>query len=287
MEIFVTFTRPNFNMKHFLALCFTFAWIFSFSQTDTIKLSTKKPHKIYLSWGYTRAWYSKSSIHFQNHSGKYNELRDKPDNYDFTIYNVTAGDRPDFDKLKDVINITIPQFVARGGLMLNNKWGVEINYDHTKYVVNDGQRMHIKGQIDGIAIDKDTTMGGNFLHFEHTDGANFWMINVIRKFDFYKPSKKIIASLVLKPGAGIVFPRTDVTIFGQRLNNDWHIAGWIVGVEGGLRVEFLKHGLFEFTGKGSYADYRRCLVLGKGNGNANHHFFTAQLTATVGYMFGI
>ncbi|MBX3164342.1 MAG: hypothetical protein KF900_07670 [Bacteroidetes bacterium] len=275
-------------MNYFLALCFTLVCTFSFSQTtDTLKLLKEKNGQVYLSWGYTRAWYSKSNIHFKNHSGKYNELRGMPDNYDFTIYNVTAGDRPDFDKLKDVINVTIPQFVFRVGYMFNSKWGIEMNYDHTKYVVTDGQRMRIKGEIDGVPIDKDTTMGGNFLHFEHTDGANFWMVNAVRKFELYKPSKKFIASAVVKSGAGIVFPRTDVTIFGQRLNNNWHIAGWIVGAEGGLRLEFLKHGLFEFTGKASYADYRRCLVLGKGNGNANHHFFTGQLTATIGYMFGI
>ena len=35
----------------------------------------------------------------------------------------------------------------------------------------------------------------------------------------------------------------------ERLNNKWHVAGWIVGVESGLRVEFLKHGVFEFVAK--------------------------------------
>jgi len=273
-------------MKYFSVVCFTFVCIFSFSQSDTIKISTKKNPKIYLSWGYTRAWYSKSSIHFADHSGKFNEHRGKPDNYDFTIYDATAKDRPDFDAIKDVINVTIPQFVGRVGYMFNSKWGIEMNYDHTKYVVTDGQRLHVKGEIDGVPIDKDITMGGNFLHFEHTDGANFWMMNAVRKFELYKPTKNFIASVVLKPGAGVVYPRTDVTIFGERLNNRWHAAGWIVGVESGLRIEFLQHGLFEFVGKGTFADYTNCLVLGKGNGKANHHFFAGQLTATIGYMFG-
>ena len=243
----------------------------AFGQNDPSK---KKNKQFYFSWGYTHAIYSKSTIHFKNTSNKFNEYRGKPDNYDFTIYNVTAKDRPDFDKIKDVINMTIPQFVGRVGYMFNKKWGIEMNYDHTKYVVDDWQRTHIKGQIDGVAIDKDTTMNPDrFLHFEHTDGANFWMLNAIRKFEFYQPTKNFCASVILKPGAGVVFPRTDVTIFGQELNNDWHVAGWIVGVESGLRIEFMKYGLFEFVGKGSYADYRRCFILGRGNGNANHHFF--------------
>lgn len=253
------------------------------SQSDSLKA---KKSKWYFSWGYTHAIYSKSTIHFKNTSGRFNEYRGLPDNYDFTIYNVKASDRPDFDKIRDVINVTIPQFVARLGYMFNDKWGIEMNYDHTKYVVNDWQRARIKGQIDGQTLDKDTTLNPDrFLHFEHTDGANFWMMNAVRKFNLYNPSKKFCASWVVKPGAGVVFPRTDVTIFGQQLNNNWHVAGWIIGVESGLRIEFLRNGFFEFVGKGSYADYIKCFVLGKGNGNARHQFFTGQLTGTLGLRF--
>ena len=271
-------------MRHIIfLLTLTFLSQTSFSQRDSLK---KKNRQFYFSWGYTKCAFSKSTIHFKNTSQKFNDYRGKPDNYDFTIYNASATDRPDFDKIKDVINMTIPQFVGRIGYMFNKKWGIEMNYDHAKYVVNDWQRVHIKGQIDGAPIDKDTTMDpNNFLHFEHTDGANFWMLNAVRKIEIYKPSKNFCASAVLKPGAGVVFPRTDVTIFGQELNNDWHVAGWIVGVEGGLRIEYLKHGLFELVGKGAYADYMRCFILGRGNGNANHHFFCAQLTATLGFRF--
>lgn len=265
-----------------LSMCFAYT---AFSQTDT--LPGKKKSHWYFSWGYTRAAYSKSTIHFKDVSGNYHDYTGKTANYDFTIYNVTAHDKPDFDKLPDVINITIPQYVGRLGYTFNDKWGIELNYDHTKYVVTDWQNARIKGQIDGQQIDGDTILNPDrFLHFEHTDGANFWMINAVRRWQLYTPSEKFKVAWVLKPGAGVVIPRTDVTIFGERLNNNWHLAGWIVGVESGLRVEFLRRGLFEFVAKGSYADYRQVLVLGKGNGSASHHFFTGQLTATLGFMFG-
>lgn len=270
-------------MRYFLLGTALLISAVAFGQKDSLK---KKNRQLYLSWGYTKALYSKSTIHFKNTSMTHNEYRGKPDNYDFKIYNAHASDRPDLNKIKDVINLTIPQFVGRVGYMWNEKWGIEMNYDHTKYIVNDWQTVHIKGQIDGMPVDKDTIMNPDrFLHFEHTDGANFWMLNAVRKWDLYKRSKNFCASAVLKPGAGVVFPRTDVTIFGQELNNDWHVAGWIVGVEGGLRLEFLKRGLFELVAKGSYADYRRCFILGRGNGNADHHFFTAQFTATLGLRF--
>lgn len=271
-------------MRCFSFIIFFSVYIASYSQSN---LTKNKHSYFYYTWGYTKAYYSKSTIHFVNTSNKYNAFRGLPDNYDFTINQVTASDRPDFDKIKDVVNNTIPQFVFRIGYMFNDKWGIEMNYDHTKYVVDNWQKTKITGQIDGLQLDKDTVLNPNsFLHFEHTDGANFWMINAVRKFHLYSPSSKFCFSWVLKPGAGIVFPRTDVTIFGQNLNNDWHIAGWIIGVESGLRLEFFKHGFFEFVGKTSYADYLYVFILGKGNGNANHHFFTQQLTATIGLKFG-
>lgn len=239
-------------------------------------------------WGYTRCWYSKSTIHFKDHSNKYYPETGRTHDYDFTIYDAKAKDRPDFDAIKDVVNITIPQFVIHAGYYFNNKKdiGIEINYDHAKYVVTNYQKVHVKGTFNGNYVDKDTILDpDNFLHFEHTDGANFWMINFLKRWKLYEPSKKFNVGYVVKPGAGIVYPRTDVTMFGTRLNNNWHVAGWIVGVESGLRIEFLKNGVFEFVAKGAYADYRKCLVLGKGNGSANHHFFAGQLTMTLGASF--
>jgi hypothetical protein len=258
-----------------------------FSQADTLKAKKKGKGMWYVTWGYTKAYYSKSTIHFKDLSGKYHPATGNNNYYDFTIYDVKAKDRPDYDKIRDVINVTIPQFVFRIGYSFNEKWGFELNYDHAKYVVTDYQKTHIKGQIFGQPVDKDTIMEpNNFLHFEHTDGANFWLFNAVRRWTLYRPSKSFRASWVLKPGAGFVYPRTDVRIFGEELNNNWHISGWIVSVESGLRLEFLGNGIFEFVGKGSYADYTKCLVLGKGNGSASHHFFCAQMTATIGFRFG-
>ena len=268
----------------FFLLIFTTATFSLFSQNDP---ETKKYKQWYFSWGYTKSIYSKSTIHFKNLSNKYNPETGRYDYYDFTLHNVTAHDRPDFDKIKDVINITIPQFVGRLGYTFNSKWGIELNYDHTKYVVDDWQNAKVTGQVNGKTIDGDSILNPyTFIHFEHTDGANFWMLNAVRRFELYNPSKNFCLSWVVKPGAGVVYPRTDVTLFGQELNNRWHIAGWIVGVETGLRLEFLKYGFFEFVTKGSYADYVKCLVLGKGNGTARHQFFTGQLTATLGFRFG-
>ncbi len=243
----------------------------------------------YLSWGYTRAWYSKSTIHLKDLSGTYYPETQRTHYYDFKIVDAKAHDKPDFKQIKDVINITIPQFVFRIGYYFKKRpdMGFELNHDHAKYVVTRYQTARIVGQIDGVAINKDTILNpDNFVHFEHTDGANFWMLNFLKRWQLYKTKSNFLnVSYVVKPGLGIVYPRTDVTIFSTRVNNRWHIAGWIVGAESGLKLDIYKHFMFEFTAKGSFADYRRVLVLGAGGGSAKHHFFTAQLIATLGFQF--
>lgn len=253
-----------------------------FLAQDTASHKAKK-RQWYFSWGYTRATYSKSTLHLKNNSNRYNVTTGRYDNYDFKVYRAKAHDRPDFDKLKDVRNITIPQFVCRLGYSFNEKTGIEINYDHTKYVVTDYQNVRVKGRFNDKWVNNDTILDpASFLHFEHTDGANFWMVNLVTRWNLLKPNKNFTASWVFKRGAGVVFPRTDVTLFGQRLNNDWKVAGWVAGIESGLRLEFFRYGFFEFVGKGVYADYVNAFVLGKGNGRASHHFWAAQVTATIG-----
>lgn len=252
-----------------------------------------KPQKkltFYGSWGYNRWTYTKSTIHFKN-AGEHAYTDPTHGPYDFTLYNAVAHDSPDFNQIagswSDVVNLTIPQFSVRVGFYMNNRndEGWEINYDHAKYVVDDNQKMHIKGTILGEKVDKDTVMQHDYFHFEHTDGANFWQLNYIKRWKVWaNASGKSNIGFIFKPGAGVVIPRTDCTIFGSRLNNRWHVAGFITGIETGMRAE-CNHWFLEFTGKVVYADYLWCFVHYQGNGNANHRFGAAGAILSLGYQF--
>ena len=138
--------------------------------------------------------------------------------------------------------------------------------------------------IYGVPINKDTLIDPNtFLHFEHTDGANFLMVNFIKKFQLFKTKRDHFnLSLITKCGAGTVIPRTDVRMFGNRINNKFHIAGVIVGLELGFRATFFKYAFIDLGGRGTYAYYINSLVQGKGNGRADHIFATFQTILTAG-----
>ena len=248
--------------------------------------SVKKHSTWFFSWGYTRAWYAKSTLHLTDLSSRYHTVSNTNHYYDLYFEKVTATDRPDFDKIRDVVNLTIPQFVFRLGCRLNAKWDFEFNYDHTKYIVNDYQSVRMHGQWFHKSIDTLIVLDPKkLLHFEHSDGANFALFNAVRKIPILKNIKTGTAEWVIKTGVGFVYPRTDITLFGERLNNKWHVAGVIAGLESGLRYDFFKRWRMECCAKTSYANYSSCLVVGAGSGTARHKLLSAQVIATLGYCF--
>jgi len=231
----------------------------------------------YFSWGYNRAWYSKSDIHFKN---------SKSDNYDFTLYKLTAQDRKSDYQDFWTKDLSIPQYVYRFGYYLNDKrnLGFEINFDHTKYVMDGNQVAHLKGTIRGVYYDTDTIVGPGLLKFEHTDGANFLLFNIMKRHYIFKSSnQKHWLSFVGKAGVGIVIPRSDVYLFGVEMNNKFHVAGYVTGIEIGLRYDLFKYFYVEPTIKGVFANYLNALTVG--TGKANHHFWAFETIGTFGFQF--
>lgn len=237
---------------------------------------------IYFQWGYNREWYTRSTIHFKMSNGN-----------NFVLHNVKAHDKPDIAAvIKTPGDISIPQYNYRIGFYINKKrtTSIELNFDHAKYVVTDGQRVHVTGTIDGKRADGDSIMDRyNFLHFEHTDGANWLHINYVKQKTIFTTTKKArpLVNLIWKAGAGINIPRTDFTWKGERLNNDFHVAGYNFGVEGGARLYVLKHLFLELTGKTGYVRYVNalaCTPTQKGN-RATHGFGYFETIGLLGYDF--
>ena len=80
-------------MKSIIITLLSVLSFFSFAQEPvaTATLSSKKQKgNFYFLWGYTRCKYSKSTIHFVDHSNKYYPETGRYHDYDFTIYDAQA-----------------------------------------------------------------------------------------------------------------------------------------------------------------------------------------------------
>ena len=238
----------------------------------------KEKGSFYFAWGYNKDWFSKSDIHFES-KGK--------DNYSFTILNVKAKDKPKLDHIFDT-NVSIPQYIYRFGYYLgkNKTLGIELSFDHAKFILVQDQVAHVKGNIRGQYVDKDTVLSNDFVKFEHTNGANFLMLSLMKRHTLLSSkSERHRLQGVIKPGIGIVIPQSDVSLFGHRQNNYYHIAGYIFGSEAGLRYEYGKH-LFGETGfKGTFANYTNVLTVD--DAKANHHFFCLEWLFSFGYQIAL
>ena len=82
---------------------------------------------------------------------------------------------------------------------------------------------------------------------------------------------------------GTVIPKTDVTFMGTRIDNKFHIAGFIVGEEIAIRYRIYKGLISEFSSKNAYANYFN--AIGVGTAKVSHSFFTTMLVLTLGYQF--
>lgn len=244
------------------------------------KKDTRWIKGMYLQWGYNTEWYTRSNLHFRMANG------DR-----FTVYKVKAHTREDYDAIfKKPTQISIPQYNYRIGFYLNTKRtkSIELNFDHAKYIVTDGQTARVKGTIGGVQVDADSVLTPtNFFHFEHTDGANFLHLNYVEQHSLKmkKDKSRDLFTYLWKAGAGINIPRTDFTWKGNRFNNDFHIAGYNISVEGALRYYPFRNFFFEGAAKTGYVRYINALAnttTNKGN-RASHGFGYFEVLMTVGY----
>jgi hypothetical protein len=239
----------------------------------------------YFYWGYNRANYSKSDVHFYG-----------PD-YDFTIYGVTAHDRPS-PLNKDYVSIkhfSVPQFNARAGYFVSDRWAVSFGEDHMKYVLDRNQYMLVSGLISSKASEKyagtylrqPMRMAEDFVQFEHTDGLNLFSLDVEHHLPLLRFfNQKIHAEWMMGAGGIFVIPRTDAKLFGVNSVNEYHLGGYCMNAKSAVSL-FWKNKLFVMAQIRAGYMTMRDLVLYSDNGTyASHNFSFGEYVFVVGTRFG-
>lgn len=238
---------------------------------------TKKgPGIFYFGMGFHRVFFTRSDIRFRD---------TRTANYDFILHKVKAKDDND---LSFGEGIDAPQYSYRLGVYFKKRSdiGIEFNFDHVKYIAVANQKLRVSGQINGTKIDKDTLLSPAFIEYEHTDGANYYLFNFLKRKTLAESrNEKHKLDLVLKPGIGFVLPRTDATVMGYNRNDKYHLAGYVVALDGGLRYEFFKNFYLEAGAKGAFANYRDILL--HREGRARQHWWSLQIIALAGFQFPI
>lgn len=284
-------------MKHpFLMVVLTFCAFsqYTFAQemaTTPEKYTAHNKGKFFIYWGGNRETYTKSDITF------------KGDNYNFTIDDVKAHDKPKGYHV-DYVNparMTIPQTNLRIGYFITDHYNVSIGVDHMKYVMTQDQTANVTGQIDlplaevgsihnGFYDNTPTVMSKDFLMFEHTDGLNYIHAQINRVDDISKlftigNTDIFQVNLTEGIGGGLLYPKTNATLLSKQRHDDFHVSGYGVSAQVGLNLTFFKHFFIQGELKGGYIDMQDIKTTSSNADSASQHFGFFQRMITVGGIF--
>jgi hypothetical protein len=239
---------------------------------EQYRKETSNKGQLYIYWGYNRAYFSKSNIHFTG-----------PD-YDITFYNLKAYDRPTKFSFSTYFNpqtLSIPQYNFHIGYFVTDRFHISIGTDHMKYVVDGNQKAVVSGvvsesvspQYAGTYFHDTIQLNPDILQFEHTNGLNLMTIDV----NYLQPVANIYRKKIwLKWNVGIggiwVVTKTDLKIFGDGIDNDFHIAGYSLSGKTGPRVEFWNWCFFSFEVKAGYMTLPVVLIHNEQPKLADHNF---------------
>jgi hypothetical protein len=268
----------------FLVLNITFA-------QEPIKKEKYTEHnkgKFYVFWGGNRESFSRSDIHFYG------------SNYDFTLHNVGADDKPKGWQI-DYVNparMTIPQTNFRMGYFINDHYNVSLGLDHMKYVMVQNQTVNITGTIDGnppfngTYTDDPIELTYAFLTFEHTDGLNYINSEFSRYDDLSKLFKikntdKFQINITEGLGAGVLLPKTNAKLFDKPRHDDFHLSGYGVSAKIGLNFTFFKHFFIETELKGGFITMNDIRTTYESSDRAEQKFFFLQRIIAFGGIFKI
>ena len=283
----MSFRFINIKTITSIALCSFFLTVNA--QEDTsIKLKKTNKGKLYAFWGWNEGWFTNSDIRFTGN------------NYDFTLQNVKSHDKQTdfgFDTYFNPSTITIPQTNFRIGYFVNDKYDISIGVDHMKYVMASIQNVKIDGKIDdgsefnNTYTNDDFLITQKFLQFEHTDGLNYLNAEITRNDDLFallnlkRISENIQINTLIGVGGGPLMPKSNVTLWNKKRNDEFHFAGYGFAGKVGLNLTLYKYFFIRTEFKGGFIDMPDIRTSSESSDRAEQHFFFTEFVTAFGFIY--
>ncbi len=269
------------NPNLLLAMLFLIFSLPTLAQPESKTQEKKALHgTFFFNWGYHRDAYTNSTIQFKDYATP------NITHYDFTFHHAKAHDQLDLDNFFNTAP-TVPQYILTGGYFFNDKndLGIEISWNHLKYVVTDNQVIHMTGTINETFYDLDTLVTPNFVHYEHTNGNNYLIVSLLKRIQLLSSENqqhKLSANFRLGPGLLIPKTYSTINVNTSPYSNDgpFRVSGWVVSVGAAVRYDFFKYFFFEPSVKGSFVNYTNVKLYG--DGRANQRFLSIQYILSLG-----
>ncbi|MUU79661.1 hypothetical protein GN138_14510 [Winogradskyella sp. HL2-2] len=275
-----------------LIIAFSISFLFVNAQnSEPTKYTANNKGKFFISWGGNRGSYSKSDIRF------------KGDDYDFTIEDATAKDKPKgwhIDYINPA-NMTIPQTNFKIGYFISDHYTISLGVDHMKYVMNRDRYRTVNGYIDLPDDEAGSVFNGTFnneillvsselLKFEHTDGLNYVHTEIARYDDISSlfgitNTDAFQINITEGLGAGMLYPKTNTTLLLKERYDDFHISGYGLSARIGLNFTFFKYFFIQLDAKGGYIDMNNIRTTRSSSDHAEQNFYFFERIFALGGIF--
>jgi hypothetical protein len=230
--------------------------------------------EFYFSWGYNKEWYTHSDV----------KVNQPALNNNYTLQSVHSHDHPGWDEGLFTSPISIPQYNYRLGFFFDRKKGLafEINFDHTKHIITDGQSIKLGGTLNGKQTDSTINFSeANGFYYYLNNGANFLLFNIVKRWNWSESKTGNFKIDALgKAGIGPLIPHVQNSFFGKENDPGFQIGGWNMGTEAAVRATFYKRIYLEFSNKLDYARYSNLKVY---QGTAKQAFGTYEMVLSLGF----
>ncbi|MEN9346939.1 MAG: hypothetical protein RLZZ77_450 [Bacteroidota bacterium] len=265
----------------------------AYTQSASSPFAQSRKGQFYIYWGYNRAYYDESDLHF------------KGDGYDFTLYNAKAEDMPERFTWKGYFNptrLSIPQFNFHLGYFINENTAISIGTDHMKYHLIQTQDVIIDGHIDeSYAPDSATAAEytgefdmermlytAKFMNFHHSNGFNFVRASIEKRANIWgSKNGQHLLNVTGAASVGVMLPWTDFTFFGKNYPNWLHVAGYGFSAQSGFRYEFKKHFFVQVQGQIGWSNLPDILLEDEKPSRADQKIVFFQRSWAVGTYFGM
>lgn len=240
-----------------------------------------KKGQMFVFYGWNRAAYSNSDIRF------------KGNGYDFQLNNVSAQDRPTKFGIVyfDPSWFTVTQYNFRIGYFIKDNLALVLGIDHMKYVMDQDQTVNFKGHISDpeyaamVQNGQVNLADKKFLTFEHTDGLNYENLG-LEKYQNIINKKNVDLVWSYGAGIGVMFPKSNVKLFGNERSDRFHVAGMGTDVRASLNLVLWNHVMVRLEGKAGYINmWDIKTTLNNKPDKAQQDFVFGQIMGGIGYTF--
>jgi hypothetical protein len=225
--------------------------------------------KLWMQFGYNRAYFLPSDIRF------------KGPGYNFTVSQAKAND--DFQLGSDW-GKAIPQFTYRLGYFFNSEemYGLELSYDWVNYLLPINGKVNVQGTINDTLYNGDKYLTGDFLHYSHINGSGYAELKLVKGFLIYGNHNYDHMFFALgRIGGGVAITRTNATLFGKQMQNNYNLSGFTGTVESSVKYTYKSHWNIETGLKGDFVDYTHVPTVGKGT--ASQYFIALHWIIAIGF----